>query len=237
MGILGRIRGRGRPSLAELSKQEVAELQKVLPDPGDWLQKEGKLEPLLQEMGRDCSREALAVTIPTSRAFRAYADGMVPILQSLVESEPFKWLYWYKLGQFAEVARDYVKAIRAYEQAFQLRPRDARATYGLASVYRSIAEGGYTLEELEERNLVLGRALRAMPPSIREMLNTPAAKKALNELGLTAEEAAKRAMELYRQTLELGVRRDDVRHVDECLNAMGKEFAYIRVPGTWSKGS
>lgn len=236
MGIFGRIRGRGRPSLAELSKQEVVELQKVLPDPGDWLEKEGKLELLVQEMGRKCSREALAATIPTSRAFRAYAEGMVPILESLVESQPFKWLYWYKLGQFAEAARDYVKAIRAYEQSFQLRPSDPRSTYGLAGVYRSIAEGGYTIEEAEERGLMFARLLKAVP-YLMEMVDTPVAKKALEELGLTVEEAAQRAMALYGQTLELGVRGDEVRHVEECLDAMAKEFAYIRVPGTWSKGS
>lgn len=238
MGILGKIRGRGRPSLAELSKQELSELQQELPDPGDWLEKAGKLDLALREQLAvlEMRPEALLAAPSMSRAFRAYAEHVIPILESLVNRQPNRWLYWYKLGCFAEFVRDYVKAMRAYERAFQIRQSDPRATYGLACLYRTIAEGGYTIEELEERNLQFASFLRAVPYYL-ETLDTPAAKKALKELGLRVEKAATRAMVLYKQTLELGVRPNEVRHVEECLDVMGKIFAYLRVPGTWSKGS
>lgn len=155
----------------------------------------------------------------------------IPLLEKAVLDQPSEWLYWYKLGDCYSEVKEYTKAVQACEGAMKLRPTDPRSTYALATMFRLLTHAKYTPSEAQEMNM----RLRYMPipqdmPRLTPGFYDPvASSRALEELGLTADDAAERAIRLFEETLALGVRSDEIDLLVELsISVIYNEFPHLR---------
>lgn len=139
---------------------------------------------------------------------REYDRKLVPDLEKALEGNPDnwdQWIYWWKLSYCYRLDRRYAEAVRAAHNAYEIRPLDRRSPFNLARAYFMLTNAALEgEEEIAERRRQL---LRSTPrdPTGRGLLDLAvdphASQTALDELGLTVEEAGATARALFEETL------------------------------------
>lgn len=160
------------------------------------------------------------------RASREALQQAVALLEGAVEAKPEEWVYWYVLGDLYQPLGEFVKSVKAGEKCYELRPDDRRSPYALASNLRTLTHADYVgdTHQIEAR-----RRLRAQVGTEGYVapFDPDMSQEALEELGMTLDQAAERSLTLFEEVLSLGVGGDDDVHVRDCLAAMYSEFPHL----------
>ncbi len=159
------------------------------------------------------------------RASRDALQEAVSLMEVATASEPREWIYWYILGDWYSALGDYAKAVRACERCYELRPRDPRSAYALATTLRVLTRAKYVghprVAEMREFYARSGI-------SRYDDFNPLKSQQALEELGLTIDQAAERALRLFEQVITLGVKASEAKMIRGTLAAMYAEFPHLR---------
>lgn len=151
------------------------------------------------------------------------AERLIARLEVVRQRNPKDWLVRYLLGDWYCRARKYGEALTVLQEAYELRPRDPRSTYALATVYRALSNARFTGVKLEEI---------FAPEDLEFILTAPvnfdpiASANELESLGMTVDDVAQKAMEYFEETLRLGVRRDEKKQVRASLEKMYTDFPH-----------
>lgn len=214
MKLLWILFGLGRPSLTNLTLREHWKVDRVTRK----------------------AAEGLDMSVPSSPLVRqVYARRAIPLLEEAVQQQPNEWLYWYKLADFYSEVKEYTKAVRACKRAMKLRPVDPRSTYALATTFRLLTHANYTPSEAQAMN-IQARGVpipQGMPRLAPAFFDPVASARALQELGLTIDDAAERAFELFEETLTLGARSDEIDFVRSSLSVMSTQSPHLRRDGSY----
>ncbi|MDO8970765.1 MAG: hypothetical protein Q7U74_08765 [Saprospiraceae bacterium] len=146
------------------------------------------------------------------------------VIEYLIEIRPRKpksWILLYILGDRLLRNKQYAKAVEVLEAARLLRPKDPRSTFALASAYRKLSRAQF-----------LGINLQDLFPSDTAILSEfdpEASHKEILKIGMSVDEAALKSMELFEETLSIGVRGSDRRFVQECLQKMYADFPHLEI--------
>lgn len=166
-----------------------------------------------------------------------YIDDNAAIarLETFRNSDPRDWLARYFLGDFYMSAKNYASSLEVLQEAYDLRPKDPRSTYALATIYRKLSEAGFEghdmsevlpPERLEELRTANPEAYRLM--SLGKVgIDPEVSADNLEEIQITVDEAAFKSIEYFEKTLELGVRREDKQDVVEALQWMYAAFPHL----------
>jgi len=142
-----------------------------------------------------------------------YNRKLIPYLEKALESSADKWnewLYWWKLSYCYRLDRRYAEAVRAAEKAYEIRPFDSRSPFNLGRAYFVLTNAAFEQageEQIAERRRGLWAAMgRLQDQYAREFLDglvidPEASQRALDELGVTVQEAGAKARALFQETL------------------------------------
>jgi len=160
------------------------------------------------------------------RTSRAALEEAASVLEAAVEANPREWVLWYTLGDLYQPLGEFVKSVRAGEECYELRPKDPRSAYALATNLRTLTHAGYLGDS---KQIEAGRTLKG--PLVTQGYAAPfdpdRSQAALEELGITLDQAAERSLALFEQVLSLGVPESDAIHVRDCLAAVYSEFPHL----------
>lgn len=188
-----------------------------------------RLEGSEQKRVLDLTRRASVADIdPTSLSGRRQLlKRTIQIFEETVREEPEELVYLWMLADYYARLHMYEKSVQTARRAYELRPDDPRSTYALGTCLRELTYATYegTPKGSEIERFFAHQAAATHDPQLFKDLR--GAKRALEALGLTVEDTARQSYEMFKMTLELGVRREDARHVEESLSAMAKEFPHL----------
>lgn len=216
------------PSLTSLDKREVEELRSVLRGLAERFPEAAKAiqgllgfalaEPLLQ---------------PPREEDVALIRHAVSILEVAAKEQPESFIFPYRLCDlyinwewFPNVDR-FLDALATAKEMVIAFPKDPRSWYALTSVYHTL--GRAREKEIAPEILKLMREAFS-PVELRKLLVSEALDEACQKLALTPMRASELAAQYFRRTLEVGVRRDERPHVEECLRT-ALELYRSRAPG------
>lgn len=136
---------------------------------------------------------------------------------------PNDWIVLYSLAdKYADVGR-YAEALNLCKRCVELRPRDARCTFALASAYYALtqAKRAGTEKEATAKTLLQSRLTGLDPAHLQGELE---------KLDLTPEMAAAQAIRWFERTLDLTSDRRSRAHVRECLHVLNRRFPKLASP-------
>jgi len=153
-------------------------------------------------------------------------EEAVRLLEAAADASPREWILWYTLGDLYEPLGDFVKSVRAAEKCYELRPRDPRSAGALATNLRTLTHAKYVGQQTYiEARRELHEQLA--PHGYVAPFNPDKSQEALQELGMTLDQAAERSLRLFEQVLSLGVPEADAVQVRDTLSVMYSEFPHL----------
>ncbi len=172
---------------------------------------EGQGESVLSSYTR-AEKQDLAQAVASSTG--EIAD-VIRHLERAARRRPKSWVFRYALcDQYMSVGR-LAKAVRVGEDAYNLRPKDVRSPYALATAYRALTHAAY----IGNPRIGEARALGMDPEG---------SQKALAELGITIEDAVRKAIELFRIAKQLTTNGDARAQIEDNLESMRVEFPEVK---------
>jgi tetratricopeptide (TPR) repeat protein len=161
---------------------------------------------------------------PRSRAAKQEA---VKVLEAKVREKPREWFFWYALGDWYIDLDDYAKAVHACEKCYELRPRDPRSAYSLATTLHVLTRAKYLgypkVKEFQESF----KELLESGMSSHDIFCLLKSQQGLKELGLTINQAAEKSLTLFEEVITLGVSGSEAKMVEDTLAVMYAEFPYL----------
>lgn len=172
---------------------------------------------------------ARAVSSVTRKYGHPQASGTatreaVRVLEAKVRERPREWVFWYALGDGYCALADYAKAVRACEKCYELRPRDPRSGYGLATALRMLTRAKYMgdpkIADMQEFLVQSGVA-------VFDEFDPLKSQQALEDLNLTIDQAAEKSLTLFEEVIRLGVNQSEANMVKQHLAAMYADFPHL----------
>jgi tetratricopeptide (TPR) repeat protein len=124
---------------------------------------------------------------------REATQEAVKVLEVKVREKPREWIFWHALGDYYCALGDYAKAVRVCEKCNELRPRDPRSTYSLATALRMLTRARF----LGHPNIKNMQDLSESGMSTYDDFDPLKSQQGLQELGLTVEQAAEKSLTLF----------------------------------------
>lgn len=158
-------------------------------------------------------------------ASRAALKEAAATLEAAVEAKPSEWVFWYALGDLYQPLGEFAESVRAAEKCVDLRPDDPRSLYALATNLRTLTHAKYighhvieARRRLENKMGISGYAFPFAPDR---------SQAALEELGLTLDQATERTIGLFEDVLALRVPSEDSDTIRESIAALCQEFPHL----------
>lgn len=132
---------------------------------------------------------------------------------------PNEWLIFYALADKYQQLGFYTEALKATQKCVELKPKDIRSVYALATSYNLITRATWSDKEQETAQLLklmLGNA---------DQLDRRLSQGTLDRTGLTVETAAVQAISWFEKALTLHADRQSQAQIQMDLQAL-----YIRFP-------
>jgi hypothetical protein len=131
-------------------------------------------------------------------------------------NDPNNWYINYFLGDRYCGIKDYSNSIKYLSEAYRIRSYDIRSTFALASVYRILSRAKYKNEDLKD----LFPNMEEIPPDF----DPKESNRVLEELGFTVDQVAQKAIKLFEEMLQIGVRANERGFINTCLDKMRADF-------------
>lgn len=156
---------------------------------------------------------ALGATIDTRKSHTP--EELIAAAEQAARLKPNAWVLFYVLGdKYQEVGR-YADAIGAGKRCVELRPKDIRSAYALATAYCMLTRAEW--DGSPEHEQMLRDMGDPIPPSV--------ATRELAKTGLSTLEAARQALHWFERAQQLG----PDRHSREQIN-LDAQALYDRYP-------
>lgn len=164
----------------------------------------------------------------TVRASGEALQKAVALLEGAVEAKPDEWVYWYVLGDLYQPLGEFVKSVKAGEKCYELRPKDPRSAYALATNLRTLTHAKYVGDR---RHIEARRRLHDQMGIMRGYqfpFDPDRSQEALEGLGMTLDEAAQGAVGLFEEVLALRIPSEDAATTRESIAVICQEFPHLR---------
>ncbi len=153
-------------------------------------------------------------------------EEAVLLLEEALKDKPGEWILWYILGDLYQPLGEFAKSVRAGERCYELRPNDPRSPYALASNLRTLTHAKYA-DHREQADARRRAQHHLVMQGYAAPFDPDKSRDALQDLGITLDEAAERSLALFEEVITLGVPENDATHVRDCLDVMYYEFPHL----------
>ena len=139
--------------------------------------------------------------------------------EEALQEFPNEWIVYYALGDHYQMAGRYGDALRVIWRCVELRPRDIRATYALATGYNLLTRAAWSPKESRMVFNMMGA---------REIIPSPdAVKGMLDEIGLSIDMAALQAVRWFERSLSLRPDVSSRTQITQDLETLHKRFPQL----------
>lgn len=150
-------------------------------------------------------------------------------LEKALRENPRDWWLLNTIGDLYIRSGQLCLALEVTKKAYEIRPFDIRSTFALASAYRAFLRAQFINIPKEQ---IIPREI--FPDETTWQINLMAfdpegANEELEKLGVTLDEVALKAMYYFEETLHLGVRKNEISFVNECLQKIYSEFPHLEI--------
>lgn len=166
-----------------------------------------------------------ADTMSRAERHRREVANAVEALERHVETNPSDWLALYMLVDYYSRQRSYSKAVRASQRCYELRPKDLRSLYSLASSLRMLT---WAKLNTPEQRAQLERFFAENGIPAEDRFDPGESQRALDELGMTIQDAARKALSLFWLVKSGATHRDEREAVSRTIEAIEMEFPDVR---------
>lgn len=160
-------------------------------------------------------------------------DEFIEAAQKAVQEKPDSWVVWYSLADRCCQVGRYTEAMSACERCLDLRPRDIRSFYSIATVYNMLTYAEYSGARTPAMasDIMRLRQKSGIPPG-KDILSNPyrvveAAAESLVELGMTVEDAAQMAFCHFSQCLRMQPERNSEAAIAQHMATLKTRFPGI----------
>jgi tetratricopeptide (TPR) repeat protein len=198
------------PSLISPDKKEVEEFRSIVGGLADRFPRATKaIDGLLSESGLRLSKEeGLSLT-----------RKAIKILETASKEHPKSFVLPFRLCDLYMDVDRFADALATAKEMVIGFPSDPRSWYALATVYHTLGRVRETELGPETREAMRSPYLRMVMLNQGLVVASEAIEEACEKLALTPMQASELAAQYFRRTLELGVRRAERPHVEECVTA------------------
>ncbi|MCI0552735.1 MAG: hypothetical protein L0287_17430 [Anaerolineae bacterium] len=149
------------------------------------------------------------------------AEEFIEIAEKAIEKAPNEWVVLYALGtKYLDVGR-YVESVKILGRSVEIRPKDIRAVYALATAYNMLTRAWWTKEDAEKRNMRFGL-------TGYDKIDPELAKEELKKADLTLETAVAQAIRWFERALELNPDERSKKQIQLDLETLYQRFPKLR---------
>jgi tetratricopeptide (TPR) repeat protein len=148
-------------------------------------------------------------------------EEFISLAEKAIEKHPDEWVVLYSLGdKYQEVGR-YVDSIKVLGRSVEIRPKDIRTVYALATAYNLLTHASLTKEQAGKGNQMMGlTGYNKIDPEL--------SKAELSKAGLTLDTAASQAIRWFERALELKPDSQSKAQIQMDLEVLYKRFPNLR---------
>lgn len=149
------------------------------------------------------------------------AEEFIAIAENALRTNPKEWVVLYGLGdKYQEVGR-FADSIKVLGECVEIRPKDIRATFLLATGYNLLTRAVWTQEDAEKRNV-------EMRLTGYDRIDPEHAKNELKKANLSLETAASQAIRWFEKALTLNPDRQSISAIQFFLEDLYNKFPNLR---------
>ncbi len=153
---------------------------------------------------------------------REAIQATINALETALEKNPNEWVFWYVIGEYYMVNEEFAKCVQATRKCFELKPKDLRSIYAMATVYYTIT---HAKDVGDTERIEVAKELKRMSPDWA--YNPEKSQEALDEIGLTAEQAAIKAITLLEILLGEKLPSEDKKNIQFSLEGLRAKFTNL----------
>ncbi len=144
-------------------------------------------------------------------------EELIAAAESASQEHPSEWVVFYVLADKCSEVGRYADSLRACKRCVELRPKDLRSVYALATAYNLLTRAEWSGSDKYES--LLSEMGETVPPD--------RAATELDEAGLTIEEAAIQAIRWFERAGSLKPDRTSQAHLESNLNTLYTRFPHL----------
>jgi tetratricopeptide (TPR) repeat protein len=148
-------------------------------------------------------------------------EEFVDAAEEAIKEFPDDWVTLYSLGDKYQDLGRYADSVRVLGHSVEVRPKDIRSAYALATAYNLLTRAGWTKEQASEANV-------RMRLTGYNRIDPELAKKELDKASLTLDTAASQAIRWFERSFELNPDNQSKEQIQQDLETLYKRFPKLR---------
>lgn len=175
--------------------------------------------PKEEQRIRQVLNPAIDVYGDNAASASGFIEMVIELVKAQVEQNRNDALLWFVLADYLSRSGDYRGALNAYGRVYELEPHNPRAIYGLATIYNTLSFAGVLNDPRYSRLAQLSNPF----------FNPQRAKEELDALGMTVEEVAQQALNLFSRLLSFRMSAVEAENVRETMHTLRRRFPNLTV--------
>jgi len=135
---------------------------------------------------------------------------------------PNEWVIYYMLADKYQQLGYYTEALKASQKCVEIRPKDIRSVYALATTYNLVTRATWSDKEEEFANFF--RLFFGDKDKLEKIL----AQGAIDRIGIAAETAAAQAIRWFEKALTLNPDSQSKAQIRSDLRTLYKRFPHLK---------
>ena len=172
---------------------------------------------------RDGNRMARTVGRHLKDRVNFTPEEFIEAAEKAAVDHPNEWVIFYTLGDNYMEKGQYARALQACKRCVEVRPKDIRSAYALATAYNVLTRA--TWSDLEAAGV---EALRQAIGPLPVLLDRDISRSELDEMGMMAETAAAQAIRWFERARELKPDAESRTQIEEDLRTLYARFPHLR---------
>ena len=166
------------------------------------------------------------------------SQEFIEAAESAIKEHPREWIIFYMLGSEYMESGQYARALQACKRSVELRPKDLRSAYALATAYNVLTRANWSDLETAGVNVLKKmlsdpeaaglNGLRKWLGPVPDVLDPGVSQKELDEMGMVIETAAAQAIRWFERAGDLKPDAESRTQIEEDLRTLYTRFPHLR---------
>lgn len=170
----------------------------------------------------DGFRLAQTVGKELSDPSRYTPEEFIAAAERAKKKHPDEWVIYYSLADKYQQLGYYTEALLATQRCVEIRPKDIRSVYALATSYNLITRAAWSDKEDEVANLL------KLFFGNKDQIDKRLSQGAIDRTGLTVETAAVQAIRWFENALTLNPDSQSKTQIQMDLQVLYKRFPHLK---------
>ena len=153
---------------------------------------------------------------------RYTTEEFIAAAERALKKYPQEWVIYYSLGDKYQQLGYYAEALRSTQKCVEIRPKDIRSVYALATSYNILTRAAWTDKEEE-----VSKVFRVLVGEI-DKVDKKCSQAGLDHTGLVVETAAAQAIRWFERALTLNPDRESIYQIEQDLTTLYERFPHLR---------